>query len=728
MKKIPLLALCASLTLNAIAAETAAPMNLNNSLPLQTGDKADMKNNPLLTESALPFHYPAFDKITNEDYAPAFEEGMRLESAEVARIAGNKANPTFANTIVALEKSGKLLARVSRIFYSLNGTNTNPAMETLVRELAPKLAAHSDEIHLNVALFERIKTLYVQRDKLKLDPESAYLLEHYYIDFVRDGAKLSDQDKTRLKAMNAELAKLGATFNQNVLKELNASSVLVDTREELDGLSDSEIAGAAKAAQEHGMDGKYLLALTNTTIQPLETTLTSRTTRERVYQASVARGSRGGEFDNQAVILSIAKLRAQRAQLLGYPNYAAYVLEKGTAKTPDAVNNLLARLAPAAVANARAEAADMQKIIDDQHGGFTLQPWDWSYYAEKVRQAKFSFDQNQLRPYFEINNVLQNGVFFAAHKLYGISFKERKDLPVYHPTVRVFEVSDANGKPLALFISDMYARDNKRGGAWMNMYQTKSGLLGGFPIVANHLNIPLPPEGQPTLLTPDQVRTAFHEFGHALHGMFSQVHYPSFAGTAVPRDFVEFPSQVNEMWAIWPEVLQNYAKHYQTGAAMPKELMDKLTSAKKFNQGFETTAYLGAAMLDQRWHQQSVDQMPDNVLDFEAAALHKDGVDYALVPPRYRSTYFSHIFGGGYAASYYAYIWSEVLDADTVQWFKENGGLERANGDRFRALLLSRGGSMDVMQAFRNFRGRDAQIEPLLERRGLNVNQAQGKQ
>ncbi len=711
MKTTTLMAFCASLALSAMSPVSAATAVA----------PASLADNPLMHESTLPFHYPAFDNITSAHFAPAFAEGMRQDALEVARIANNPAKPTFSNTIVALEKSGQLLARVERIFFNLNGTVTNPEMEALALKLAPELAAHTDDIHLNVHLFARINSLYQQHDHLKLDAESRYLLERYYLNFVRDGAKLSESDKNKLKAMNAELAQLGAQFNQNVLKELNASAVIVDSREQLDGLSESEIATAANSAKQHGMEGKYELALTNTTIQPVETRLTSRAVREQVFTASMARGSRGGEFDNQAIVLQKTRLSAQRAQLLGYPNYAAYILEKGTAKTPAAVNTLLAQLAPPALANAHVEAADMQSMIDAQQGGFQLAPWDWAFYADKVRKARYSFDENQLRPYFELNSVLQNGVFFAAHKLYGISFKERTDLPVYHPTVRVFEVQDCDGKPLALFISDMYARSNKRGGAWMNSYVTQSGLLGGLPVVANHLNIPLPPDGQPTLLTPDQVRTAFHEFGHALHGMFAHVRYPMFAGTSVPRDFVEFPSQVNEMWAAWPEILQNYAHHYQTGAVMPPELQAKLTAAKKFNQGFETTAYLGAALLDQRWYQLSADQLPTNVPDFEAAALQQGGVSYALVPPRYRSTYFSHIFSGGYAASYYGYIWAEVLDADTVQWFTEHGGLERKNGDWFRQQLLSKGGSMDVMQAYRNFRGRDAQIAPLLERRGLTA-------
>jgi peptidyl-dipeptidase Dcp len=457
----------------------------------------------------------------------------------------------------------------------------------------------------------------------------------------------------------------------------------------------------------------------NTSGQPYLASLEDRAVRQRLQEASVNRGSHGGDFDNRDTALQLARLRAERAQLLGYPNYAAYGLEDETAKTTTAVNKMLSELAPAAVANAKNEAAELQKIIDANHGDFKLAAWDWAYYTEQLRTAKYAFDDTQLRPYFELDSVLQNGVFFAAHQLYGISFKERKDLPVYHPSVRVFEVFDADGKSMALFIADMYARDSKRGGAWMNSYVEQSTLFNKKPVIANHLNIPQPPKGEPTLLTADEVKTAFHEFGHALHGLFSQVHYPRFSGTNVPRDFVEYPSQVNEMWATWPEVLKNYAKHYKTGEVIPQALVDKITASNKFNQGFATTEYLAASLLDQRWHQLTPAQIPSDAIAFEKAALKEAGVDFAPVPPRYRSTYFSHIFGGGYSAGYYAYLWSEVLDADTVEWFKENGGLTRKNGDWFRQQLLSRGGSIDPMESFRNFRGRDPKIDPLLLRRGL---------
>ncbi len=677
--------------------------------------------NPFFQPSKLPYQMPPFDRIADAHYAPAFAEGMRQEIAEVRVIADNPAAAGFENTVVALERSGRLLKRVSAVFFNLTGANTSDPMEALERDLAPKLAAHRDAIKLDAKLFRRIDALHGRRDRLGLDAESGRLLERYHTDFVRAGAKLSAADKEQLKAYNAELAALGTAYSQNLLKETLASSLVVDSREELAGLPENAVAGAAEAARARGLDGKYLLPLMNTTGQPPQAMLSNRALRQRLHEASVARGNHNGEFDNRAVVLRLAQLRAERARLLGYPSHAAYVLEDETARTTEAVNRLLARLAPPAVANARREAAAIQGVIDAEQGGFQVAAHDWDFYSEKVRRVRHDFDETQLRPYFELDSVLRNGVFFAASRLYGISFTERKDLPVYHPDVRVFEVFDADGQPLALFLADFYARGNKRGGAWMNAYVQQSGLFGTRPVVGNHLNIPKPPAGEPTLLSFDEVNTLFHEFGHALHGMFSAVRYPRFSGTNVPRDFVEYPSQVNEMWAVWPEVLRNYARHYQTGAAMPAALLDKVTAARKFNQGYATTEYLAAALLDQSWHQLAPEQVPGDALAFEAAALKQAGVDFPPVPPRYRSTYFSHIFAGGYSAGYYAYLWSEVLDADSVEWFKENGGLSRDNGDRFRHQVLSRGGSADAMTLFRTFRGREPKIETLLERRGLNA-------
>jgi peptidyl-dipeptidase Dcp len=680
-------------------------------------------SNPFAKPSTLPFQYPAFDKIKNEDFAPAFEEGMRQQSAEIDAIANSKAAPTFANTIVAMERSGQLLNRVSTTFYNLVGCNTNDTLNALDKELAPKLAAHSDKIRLNEKLYKRIKTLYDKRDKLHLDAESVYLLKRYHTDFVRAGAQLSSADKEKLKAYNGQIAALQTQFSQNVLKEANASALVVDSREELAGMSAKAIDVAAAEAKKRGLDGKFVIPVVNTTQQAPLSVLTNRATREKLLATSLARGSHGGEFDNRSVVLALAKARAERAALLGYPSHAAYMLEDQTAKTTGAVNKLLAEFARPAVNNAKKEAADLQKVIDAEGANsgtpFQAAAYDWNYYSDKVRAQRYAFDQNQLRPYFEYNRVLLDGVFFAATKEYGITFKERKDLPVYDPDVRVFDVFDTNGKQLAIFLHDPYARANKRGGAWMNAYVGQNALLGTHPVIANHLNIPKPASGEPTLLTYDEVRTMFHEFGHALHGMFSDVKYPRFSGTRVPRDYVEFPSQVNEMWMAWPEVLANYAKHYQTGAAMPKELLDKVQASAKFNEGYRTTEYLAASMLDQSWHQLGASQIPTDVLGFEAKALHDAGVDFPLVPPRYRTTYFSHVFSGGYSAGYYGYLWAEKLDADTVEWFKENGGLNRKNGDHFRKALLSRGGTMDAMDMYRSFRGRDAKIEPLLERRGL---------
>ena len=678
--------------------------------------------NPFAKESTLQYGYPAFDKIKNEDFAPAFAEGMRQQMVEIDAIANSKSAPTFDNTIVAMERSGRLLNRVSTVFSSLVGANTNDTLNALDKEMAPKLAAHSDAIRLNPKLYARIKALYDKRKGARLDAESAYLLERYHTDFVRAGAKLSDADKQKLKAYNSQLAALQTTFSQNVLKEAMASALVVDTRAELAGMPEKAIDAAAVEAKKRGLDGKFVLPVVNTTGQAALSELTNRTVRTRLLAASMARGSHGGPFDNREVVLQIAKLRAERAALLGYPSHAAYQLEDQTAKTTGAVNQLLAEFAKPAVNNARKEAAEIQKMIDKEKGGFKAGPEDWAFYSDKVRAERYAFDASQLRPYFEYNNVLVNGVFFAATKEYGITFKERKDLPVYDPDVRTFDVFNEDGKQLAIFLIDPYARSNKRGGAWANAYVSQSSLLGTKPVISNNLNIPKPAAGEPTLMTYDEVRTMFHEFGHALHGMFSDVKYPRFSGTRVPRDYVEFPSQVNEMWSIWPEVLANYARHYQTGAPMPKELLDKVQASKKFNEGFRTTEYLAASMLDQSWHQLGVNQIPTDVLGFEANALKTAGVDFALVPPRYRTTYFSHVFSGGYSSGYYGYLWAEKLDADTVEWFKENGGLTRKNGDHFRKTLLSRGGTLDAMQMYRNFRGRDAVIAPLLDRRGLTGN------
>ncbi len=681
--------------------------------------------NPLLQPSSLPYQVPAFDRIRDEHFLPAFEAGMQQQLVEVSAITQSPEPPGFINTIEALERSGQLLGRVSTVFYSLTGANTNPTLQEIEQEIAPQLAAHRDAIYLDSELYARVRSLYQQRETLQLDPESLRLLERYHQSFVRAGARLNDDEKTQLRELNETLSTLTTQFQQNLLKDTNASMVVTDRRDDLLGLSADAIAAAAETAKANGQAGQWALTLQLPTGQPALASLQNRELRERLYLASSERGNNGNEFDNKEVVAQIAALRAQRAALLGYPTHAAYQLEDQTAATTAAVSELLDRLVPAAVANARAEAADLQQRINAEaklagRKPFTLAAWDWAYYAEQVRKARFDFDESQLRPYFELNRVLQDGVFYFAGQLYGLSFKERKDLPVYHPDVRVFEVFEADGKPLGLFYGDYYARASKRGGAWMNSFVSQSQLLGTQPVVANTLNIPKPPPGEPALLSFEEVNTLFHEFGHALHALFSDVRYPRFSGTSVPRDFVEYPSQVHEMWALYPQVLAHYARHHQSGEPMPQALVDKLLAAEKFNQGFATTEYLGATLLDQAWHRLSAGQPLQDPRIFEPSALRKAGLALETVPPRYRSTYFAHVFSGGYSAGYYSYIWSEVLDADTVEWFKENGGLTRANGDRFRKALLSRGGSQDAMTLYRDFRGRDPQIEPLLQRRGLD--------
>ena len=678
--------------------------------------------NPFLVRSSLPYQLPPFDRVDESDYLPAFEQGMAEQLAEIEAIAGASEPPTFENTLVALERSGRVLERVAATFFSLSGADTTEALDEIRAEVAPKLSAHSDRILLNADLFTRVRTLYDQREGLELDDEGLRLIEKSYTDFVRAGALLSETDKSRMQVINAELATLQTTFTQNVLDEVNASAIVVDTRAELAGLSDDQVAAAAAAAAARNLEGKYVIPLLNTSGQPVLASLDNRALREKIARISLGRGSRGGEFDNREVITQIARLRAERAVMLGYPNHAAFSLDEQTAQTVGAVNERLASLTPPAVANARREAGDLQMMAEATGVELTVAAWDWSYYTEKVRADRYAFDGSQLRPYFEIDAVIENGVFFAANRLYGLTFTERPDLPVYHSDVRVWEVFESDGAPLGLFLGDYYARPSKRGGAWMNAYVSQSHLLGTSPVVANHLNIPKPPAGEPTLLTFDEVETMFHEFGHALHGFFSDVKYPYFAGTAVPRDFVEYPSQVNEMWATWPEVLRNYAVHYETGESMPTELLERVLATQAFNQGFATTEYLAASLLDQAWHQLTTDEVPDaaDVERFEATALAAAGVSLETVPPRYRSTYFSHIWSSGYSAGYYSYIWSEVLDADSVEWFKENGGLTRDNGEHFRQTLLSKGGSVEALELYRMFRGADPDVRPLLVRRGLN--------
>jgi peptidyl-dipeptidase Dcp len=669
--------------------------------------------NPLFTESSLPYHLPPFAAIKDEHFAPAFEKGMAEELAEVDAIANNPAEPTFDNTIVALERSGQLLERARDAFSVLTSNLTNPVLDRVDGDFSPRFAEHRNKIRLNAALFDRIHKLYERRDSLKLDAESKKLLEDTHRDYIRAGAALSPEGKDKMRAINADLARLSTQFKQNVTSEVNASAVLFEKREELAGLAPGAMENAAGLAKSMGAEGKFAIRLTNTTGQPPLEVLTNADTRARIMQASLVRGTRGNEFDNRAVVIAIARLRAELAELLGYPNYAAFGLETQTAGSMDAVNSLLTRVVPAAMTNARAEAAELQKIA----GATRITSTNWAYYTEKLREQRFAFDASQLRPYYEMRRVLVDGVFYAATRLYGITFKERKDLAGFSPDNMIYEVFDADGKPLGLFLGDFYARPNKRGGAWNTAYVTQSKLTGYRPVTAINLNVPKPPAGEPSLLTFDEVTTMFHEFGHALHTLFSDIQYPSLSDT--PRDFVEFPSQVNEMWATWPEIMKNYAVHYKTGEPMPAELVAKVTASAQFNEGFATTEYIASAVLDLAWHSVKPDQLPDDVASFEANVFKANGIDASLVPPRYRSTYFSHVFSGGYQAGYYSYIWSEILDADTVEWFKQNGGLKRENGDKFRKMVLAPRNTQEMKEMYRNFRGAEPDVNPLLQRRGL---------
>ncbi len=673
--------------------------------------------NPFALRSTLEYEMPDFTRINDESYLPAFHAGCEEHLHEVLEII-KQDEVTFENTVVALERSGQLLTRVLTVFYNKSSSDTTDRLDEIEEEIAPKLSAHMDAIRLNQALFGRIKELYSNRDSLELNNEDAWLLERYYMDFTHAGAHLTDAQRDELTNLNEELSKLETLFGKNLLADTNTLAVEVDDVAELDGLSENEIAGCAAAAKARGLEGKWLVTMVNFTGHPLLSSMKNRGLRERVMKNSLLKGN-CDVIDNRKVILEIVKLRAKRAELFGVKTHAEHVLQDRNAQNPENVHKMLKQIAPAAVRNAKLEGADLQKAIDANGEGFTLESWDWDFYTEAVRLEKYNLDTSAMRPYFELERVLHDGVFFAANKLFGISFKERKDIVTYHPDARAFEVFNEDGSKLALFIGDFYTRDSKRGGAWMNNLVDQNHLLGQLPVVVNNLNIPKPPAGQPTLLTYDEITTLFHEFGHTLHGILSDVKYPRFSGTSVERDFVEFPSQVNEMWLTWPEVLDNYAKHYETGEKIPQEWVDNLKASAAFNEGHATTAYLAAAILDLAWHSLDANATVADVEEFEAEAIEAYGLNYSPVPTRYRSTYFSHIFAGGYSAGYYGYIWSEVLDADTVDWFKENGGLTRANGDHFRKTLLSRGGSINSMQMFRNFRGRDATIEPLLKRRGL---------
>ena len=680
---------------------------------------APAHEDPFASESTLYLGAPDFTKIHNGDFGPAMEEGMSKQLEEVKAISDNKDAATFENTIIALEKSGQELTRASKVFFNLVACNTNDSLQATNTDIAPKLAAHSDAINLDPKLFARVKSLYDQRGSLGLDSVSTRLIDRYYTRFVRAGALLNEADQKSLRALNKEESTLGTLFSENLLKQVNKATVLVEDKAQLDGMTEADIEAAATTAKDKGHEGKWLITLQNTTTQPVLAELKDRALRERIFNASINRGMLGDSSDQRSTVSRLAQLRAQRAKLLGFPNYAAYSLDDQMAKTPDAAVKLLTGMVPAAVKNVKAEAAKLQAVIDKEKGGFTLAPWDWDFYAEKVRKAEYDLDESQIKPYFELDRVLQDGVFFAAERMYGISFKERKDLPTYRPEVRVFEVFDADSSTIGLIYADYFARDNKQGGAWMDSFQDQSGLLDEKPIVTQNVNIQKPAEGQPALLSFDEVTTVFHEFGHALHGLLSKQQYPFFSGTNVPRDFVEFPSQFNENWASDPKVFAKYAKHYKTGEAMPKALVDKIKKSSKFNQGFATTEYLAAALMDLQWHMLPADAPVQDVPKFEKAALANYGLDLPMVLPRYRTCYFSHIWGGGYAAGYYAYLWAEVLEADAFQWFEEHGGMTSANGMHYRATILSQGGSRDAGERYRDFRGRDPEVGPLLEKRGL---------
>jgi peptidyl-dipeptidase Dcp len=678
-----------------------------------------MPSNPFANASTLPFQAPPFDKIHNEDYQPAIEEGMRVQLGEVQKIAADTAAPAFDNTIVALEKTGLLLTRANNAFQSITQANTNDTLQRAQADLAPKLAAHFDAIHMDAALFARVKAVYDKRATLKLDTVQNFLVERYYKDFVRAGAQLADADKTKLKALNEEESKLSTDFQNRLLAGTKAGGLVISNKNELAGLSDAQIAAAADAAKARKQDGKWVLPLQNTTQQPAMASLADRSVRERLFKASTTRTELGDSNDTRAIIVRLAQLRADRAKLLGFPNLAAYVLDDQMAKTPEHAIKLLTDMVPAIKNKADGEAKAMQALIAKNKSDIKLEPWDWQLFAEAVRKDQYAFDESQLKPYFELDRVLHDGVFFAAHELYGLTFKERKDIPVYHPDVRVFEVFDADGSSMALWYCDYWKRDNKIGGAWENSFVDGTGLLNTKPVIYNVANFEKPAAGQPALLKFDDVTTMFHEFGHALHAMLTHVEYPRLTGTNVPTDFVEFPSQFNEHWATYPTILANYAKHNETGKPIPADLLEKLKKAKTFNQGYSTGELVQAMLLDMAWHTLPPGEKQADVDAFETAALKKFNIEMPLIPPRYRSSYFAHIWSGGYSANYYAYMWSEVLDDDAYAWFTEHGGLSRANGQRFRDMILSRGGTEDVAVLYRKFRGRDPEVGPLLTQRGL---------
>jgi peptidyl-dipeptidase Dcp len=686
----------------------------------RAGDAKPAATNPFLKASPLPFQAPQFNLIKDSDFEPAIDEGMKRQIAEIEKIANDPAPPTFENTIVAMERSGQMLNRVEQVFQALNSANTNPTLQNIDKTESPRLAAHQDAIYLNEKLFRRVEAVYDQRDKLQLSSEAQMLLKVYHHDFIHAGANLPEATKVRLREINKQLSSLMTAFNIKLLAGTKAGALVVADKSQLDGLSAGAIDAAAQAASGRGLKGKWAILLQNTTQQPSLTFLTNRAVRKQLFENSWTRTEKGDANDTRDTIATIAELRAEKAALLGYPNYAAYVLDDQMAKNPATVETFLNKLVPPATAKANREAQDIQQVIDKDGQHFQLEPWDWNLYAEQVRKAKYDLDENEVRPYFEVNNVLENGVFYAAHELYGLTFKERKDFPVYQPDVRVFEVFDKDGSPLGLVYFDYFKRDNKAGGAWMDVFVGQSKLLGTKPVIYNVANFTKPAPGQPALISFDDVTTMFHEFGHALHELFADEEYPTVSGTNVARDFVEFPSQFNEHWALYPAVLAHYAINYKTRKPMPQELADKIRKADKFNQGYALTELLAAAQLDMQWHTLPASAPKENVDQFEAEALKKTHLDLHDVPPRYRSSYFLHIWTNGYAAGYYAYLWTEMLDDDTYQWFLQHGGMTRANGQRLRDLILSRGRTEDYGAMFRSFYGKDPEIGPMLQNRGID--------
>ena len=696
-----------------------AACNSNSEQKKSMENVKDLASNPFMHASTLPFQAPDFTKIKNSDFAPAFEEGLKEQLAEIEKIARNPEAPTFENTLVALEKSGQLLRRVNGVFNMLSGANTDSVLQKLNEDIAPKLAALQDAVFLNEKLYQRIKTIYQKKDELSLDKESARLLEYYHTQFIRAGANLSAEDKTRLKKLNEEEAGLSAKFANLLLAAAKAGAFVADNKDVLKGLPEGTLNSAAQDAEAAGEKGKWLLPLQNTTQQPALKSLENRETRHKLFEASWNRAEKGDKNDTRATIERIAEIRAEKAQLLGFPNFAAWNLQDQMAKTPEAVQTFLQKLIPASTAKARNEAADLQAVINKEKGGFELQPWDWNFYAEKVRKARYDLDESQVKPYFELFNVLENGVFYAANQLYGLTFKRRTDIPVYNDNMRVYTLYDKDSSELGLFYCDYFKRDNKSGGAWMSNVVEQSKLLGTKPVIYNVCNFTKPAPGEPALISYDDVITMFHEFGHALHGFFADQTYPVLSGTSVARDFVELPSQFNEHWALDPKVFRHYAVHYKTGKPMPQELVEKIKKSQKFNQGYALTEILAASELDMEWHTIPAGETIKSSDDFETAALKRTHLDLSQVPPRYRSSYFLHIWGNGYAAGYYAYLWSEMLDDDAYNWFKENGGMTRANGQRFRDMILSRGNTEDYNKMFFDFIGHQPDIQPMLEDRGL---------